>query len=358
MPRNLTAWDAIAEDGVRTLVVIGESNAHAQGVSIERSWPGRMRNKYSRWQSMGLGFRHFLRTDEWTRVGATRHASNVAYDKAPHRLGYRLVSSTDHWTYAVPTGHTAHSTSKLVYVDAPGAGDWSININGGGWQSAGAAVLGDNGVKTVNIGTTLTAGQTVAVRGANAAGTAAQCDILGIDVRNGNATGLLVHNLGASAHKLGGALEAGTIEPFVRDTTGDDLAILDYLDPDVCIVWFGSDAVYEDVTELRASLQEVITRVQGNGGQCLLPNYPELDDLGGFTVANQLDLRDAYLAESDENDTAWVDVFTPFGESNDAGAALGYFQGDKTHLSEKGHDKVAQLVWRVLGLTSRKRLVG
>ena len=351
MARNLAAWDAISETSNRTIAVIGESNAQAFGVTIAENWPGVLRRS-ARWPSRGLGFRHL--GFEWTSSGSpTRHDASATYNKGPYRYGFRLNTSSQTYTYTVPAGHTAHSTSKLVYVDASGSGNWSFRINGGSWTASGAATAGDNGIKTVEIGTTVDAAGTIEVRGANAAGTNVQLDLLGIDLRNGTSTGLLVHNVAFAAHKLTGGLIAGVFESFVHSTSGDDLAILDYLDPDVCVCWFVSDAILEDIPTFRSGVQEVIDRVHGNGGKMVLPKYPEIEG-SGFTSQNQSDLNAAYLAEAAENSTAYVDVHAAFGGSAAAGQGLGYFQGgDNAHFSATGHARVAASMWRLLGGNKR-----
>lgn len=361
MARNLDSWDALAENAARTIVVTGESNGAGTGLgsgAMTQAWPWVLRDAArGRWPSRGLGFRG-LALGEWASAGTpTRHTTSDVYDKGPFRCGRRLDAAADIYTYTVPTGHTAHSSSRLVYVDASGSGDWSISINGGAYTSAGAATLGDNAVKSVTIGTTVSAGGTIAVRGANAAGTNVQCDLLGIDLRNGVTEGLLLHNIAIPGHKLSGPVQSGVIEAFYHTTSGDRLAILDYLDPDVLIPWFISDAILNDVPTYETALQAVISRVQGNGGQCMLQNYPDLIYDGGFTAQNQQDIRDATLDLAADNDCATFDVLDKFG-MHAAAVSAGYFQDDEVHFSVTGHELVATVARRLLFKTRTAFVTG
>lgn len=346
--RNLTAWDAKNGTERRTVAVFGESNSMAQGVALDQAWPALVRATLgARYGDAGAGFRSPVRT-EWAPSGTvTRHAVTDAYDKGPFRIGYRFSGSANGYTWTNPDGFVVDATSRLLYVDAAGSGSFSINRDGAGWVNAGAATAHDNGLKSVEIGGPVTS--TLAVRGANAAGTSAQCDLIGLDVRSGIAGGILVHNAAVSSHKLSGPLVGGLFEPLVHTTAGDALAILDYLDPDVVILSFVADAVLDDVATFRAAYQTVVDRVTGNGGQVMGIFYPEVDPVA---IPNQPERNEAELAEVLENDLAMADIFHPFGGSQAAGDALGYFQADNVHFSALGHQAYADVIIRKLGRTS------
>lgn len=351
-------WNAIPESSSRNIMVVGASNARALGVEEQQSWVGKIRNMYSRWPSRGRGFRMCAQPD-WTTTGTFTKIDTGTDDNGPFGGIRRLSGSGNSQKFTKISG-AGDVVKSIVYNDSTGSGNWSYSLDGAAYQASGAATLGDHNLKTLAVSDPVS---TIEIRGANAAGTTVQADILGVIIEN--ATGKARwDDVAVDGHRISGD-QLSSLDSFTRigptgyGGTGNPMGIIEVLDPDILII----NDYYNDLsngtadvnwlTTYQTALNALIDRAQSINCDVCCILYPEgTNSDSNHSFANQTSIRNATASVAASQGVSTADVFTAFGGSLANAVAAGYFQADQTHWSDLGHDVAARTIYKVLAQTN------
>lgn len=349
--RNLPNSDAIPKTSLLTVLGFGDSNMQAFNVTPAEAWPGQVRDTYINGRtSRGTGFRGLV---HWSLTGsATRVTPSDAYDKIAFCSQRRLTGSGNVYRYTKTGGETIAAGSRIIYVDAAGSGNWSYSIDGAAYQASGAATAGDNAIKAITLASPVTS--TLDIRGRNAANSAdAQCDLGGLDIRANSTGTFLFHNDAIVGHRLSGGTDALSLNPLVHTSSGDALALINFLDPDIVTIAFTPNDVTVSINEsvpdylqvYTDGIEAIATRAAAINADVIVFVYPE-DILNGVATEENLrrqgEFRQATIDTAADLDISCINIHRPFGNSFAAADALGYWQSDDTHLTVSGHSKWAE----------------
>ena len=204
------------------------------------------------------GFRGLWRGREWARQGAWTKATRTdTFDVAP--FGHVYVSSgawvdgvVDEATWTKPVG-TVVSAFDLYAVAVPDLGDWQYRVDDGPWQQVGPAD------RTVGLLRAHPVDQPVhervSIRGFDGTRPCVAA-IAGIAVHpptSAAAPRTLVHHLGIARQQLG---------TFCRSSAGDPFALLDVIRPDLVIVTFTNDVLWDVPHLFEGDLRRLVDRVE------------------------------------------------------------------------------------------------
>jgi hypothetical protein len=234
----------------------------------------------------GGGFRGLWRSDEWTRTGSwTRTTPTDPFDVAPFGYGYfSSGSSADTLTWTRPDWIEVAGFA-LYWFHMAGTGDWQYRVDDGGWRDSGArSEPVDNRLHRVFVADAVTS--RVEIRGHDSAG-GCIAPIAGISTfaQLPISSATVVHNLGCPGNWLTG---------FCRASTGDPLALLDDLRPDLMTVLFSNDAMFEMSERFGAQLRVLVDRARDYADVLLISPFEQrahrrVDD--AVTVAGSPVLR-------------------------------------------------------------------
>lgn len=216
----------------------------------------------------GDGFRGLWRLDEWSHEGSWLHPSPAElFDVGP--FGYAAYSS------AVGDAVLTWSKPPDVTVECfdiwsfrmPDAGDWQFRIDDGPWINT-CTLEADPTGGIISISVDTPVARRVQVRGNDGTG-GCVAPILGIEPyrsKDSHPSGATVHNLGCNNSLL---------SQFCRDSSGDALAILDRIHPDVVTIMFSNDVLADDRNRFGGHLKKVVDRVQRSAAVLLISPYEQ-----------------------------------------------------------------------------------
>jgi hypothetical protein len=255
-------------NGARDIVCVGDSITYDRAMlrtGIRRNWVEQLATRLDEMAGAGAprpgdGFRGLWR-DEWKHHGRwTQITTSESFDVAPFRQGYLSPGrKTDRLEWCKPAAITV-TGFDVYWVDAPGTGDWQFRIDGGHWQNIGppaAGVDGSAGTASGNLHRRSVDGPVEARVEIRAFDGRAPCGaaVVGIAPARTDpaaSSGTVVHNLG-HAHQM--------LAAFCRDSSGDPLAVLDAIRPQLITVLFTNDVRLHDAERFGRELRGVVERV-------------------------------------------------------------------------------------------------
>lgn len=295
---------------------------------------------------------------EWTTAGAgwTNVVTTDAWDKAPYGKAQYANGSTNIRTYTVPNWMPAWHGFAIDWIDYTNGGNWSYRINGGAWTAMGQTLQNDNAYCRFYITQTMTAGQTIDIRAANAAGTGVGCLPVGIRPffsAPSTTQGLIVDNYGENGerlHNLALATSGDRMAAFdtVRLGTGGAVAST----PTITLMGHINDVVIANTTTWATDLTTFRNRVAplgsvgfwslwecntGTYNQTQQTNYRAQTKTSAAAFSPAVPVLDIY------------DLWSSLGFTANAGAvAAGFLIGDAIHESQAGHiDLAPRFYWFV-----------
>jgi len=173
----------------------------------------------------------------------------------------------------------------LYWFHMTGTGDWQYRVDGGEWrESAARSAPVDNRLHRLSVAEAVTS--RIEIRGRdNAGGCIAPIAGISTFAQLPVPSATVVHNLGCPGHWLTG---------FCRASTGDPLALLDDLRPDLMTVLFSNDAMFEMSARFGAQLRVLVDRARDYADVLLISPFEQrshrrVDD--AITVGGSLVLR-------------------------------------------------------------------
>lgn len=325
---------------------------------------------------VGYGFRGIW-TPEWTKHSGGGNSwtqiTSGASDVSPWAEGWQATSTntgSPHLEFdplvlqGVPEGSVA--CFEIVWIDIPGGANWAYSLNGGSsWTSCGQTLRGNNSLRRMFVNASVSsAGLLLRPNPSGAVGfyTAAFAGVIPYSVTGGPATGtdttarppilgpgFMLHDLGHDGGGIG-TYGGGIQDPFTfyRTTTGDSLAILDLLSPDLLIIentpWDIHANLYNPITghdvQLEAAWNAIIQRAYPYA-DVLAWNPPEIG--GGFTGDNEALYRTTVLKNNIATPNGLVvmdfyDAWSIVGFTGNAAAvAAGLINSGGVHCAQYGH---------------------
>lgn len=254
---SLARWDLRRFDAPR-VACIGDSitSAGAGHPSLNQGivgWADTLAAVLGGNKGLDGGFRG-LWQKEWTKTGTWNGVTRAdPYDVAPFEQAlFSSATAIDRLTWTKPAA-TAVARFDLYWFHMPGTGDWQFRIDDGRWQRSSAHMaVPDNGLHRISVEQPIT--RTLDVRGFDGA---APCiaPIAGISTTSGAGPGER-----AVVHKL--AKSGDLLNRFSRESAGDPLALLDYLQPDLVTILFSNDIVHQRPELFGDPLRRLIERVK------------------------------------------------------------------------------------------------
>jgi hypothetical protein len=347
---SLDTWRDISDPTTRVVALIGDS-------TTERGWYSYFRDiAKPRWGYGGYGVVHPGKyrpgdafgnyIEQWTQSGSWTHGGNsdlwnigFTSQGASALCGtWHANGSTNTMTWTKPIDCPAVTGFKLLTCDGTGASNYSYQIDGGSWTNVSATWSNANALQVITINSAVTS--TVSVRAANAAGTATDLYVVGIEPLC-SSTGLKVHAIAASG---------GFLNLCVRDAgVAQWQAWFLYEQPDVCVIKFVNDAAFWNDTlaaQYQTRLDEFGAMVTGYGGIVVYYSY---FDWNGPSEQTQADMRARELAIAQKYGGYYYDLNALSGGSHAAEVAAGIFVSDGTHPSDYGSRLMANHCWNILG---------
>ncbi len=254
--RSLARWDRRRFDASK-VACIGDSitSAGAGHPSLNRGiigWADQLAAVLAGGQELDGGFRG-LWQEEWTQSGTWNGVTRAdPYDVAPFEQAlFSSATAIDRLTWNKPAATTVASFD-LYWFHMPGTGDWQFRIDDGRWQRSGAPISpADNALHKISVQQPIA--RTLDVRGFDGV---APCiaPIAGISTTAGAspAERAVVHKLAKSGDLL---------NRFSRESKGDPLALLDFLQPDLVTILFSNDTVHQRPELFGDPLRRLIERV-------------------------------------------------------------------------------------------------
>jgi len=263
---------------------------------------------------------------EWLRTGAgwTQTTSSNAYDKWITGRAFYSTTSTDLQTWTLPTQWRTPVGFAIYWIDFPSAGNWQYSVNGGStWANMGQPIGHDNGLKKFYISQSISS--TVQFRPSDGSSSVGML-ITGIelywqDPRTAT-QGLIVHNLGSGAQRLG--------RDFIctAGTAGDRMAFFDAVtlgtnaisnQPSLVVSMWLNDIVENNTTNWASYLTTVHNRMSTFAKMAFVNVY-EASGTVDYTVEqsyrNQLKTTANALVDK------YFDIYDAWA-SNGWGGALG-----------------------------------
>lgn len=291
-----------------------------------------------------------LSCDPWTYAGAwSSPATTDAWFKGWYALsggGFptfkygagssKTLTLTLGATYRYPTNGL-----RLYFVDYTSGGNWSYRVNGGTWTNHGVTLANDNSIKSVDIVNSFASGDVIDIRGANSAGTSAGCAVIGHEMfyLAPGTSGLIVDNLG---------INGGLFNHACAATSGDPLAMLDILQPNLGVILSGP---VNDVTLVgntatyNTDLNTFYNRAH---------TYAPVGIVNQYEWSTNTSTQASYRAQAKTTAAAWStpgkvkDIYDDLVALGITGYAATNAQGfiyDGTHPSQAGHSWIAERVY-------------
>ena len=351
--RALARWQAAAHRP-RQIVCVGDSltqDPPASTVGVTRGWVEQLADACD--DGPGYGFRPLWLGKEWTRSGTWSEPSpEDPFDVAPFGRGlYSSGTAVDSLRWTKPAAMKVRAFA-LYWFDMPGMGAWQYRFDGT-WRTACPAPGGtDFRLHKFVVNSPIE--ECVEIRGydGNAPCIAPIAGIASYSLSSSHSTATTVHNLGAGH---------ATLRTFTRATAGDRLALLDDLRPDVLIVLFSNDLIFDDPDGFGERLQGLVERVDGFADVLLISPYEQQptdreNRLGDMKVGQrsrsmQAQYRAVTRSVAAANGCAYINLYECWaeGEGWDAAMRSGLMYDD-LHPSQAGHDDIARRVQSMLGL--------
>lgn len=227
----------------------------------------------------------------------------------------------------------------LYIIDGSGSADFSYSLDSGSnWINAGfTGLVQDNTMKRVTINTPVGASSTVMVRAANAAGTAVNLYLIGLNPRT-KSPGLVIDNVSQNTAALAGISQQGT-RPW-QD-------YLNLIQPKLAVICFTNDVLTPTfLSNYQTNMQNFCDGATANGGSVLFINFFEQDPTNR-PIADQANLRAQNKAAAKAKGMPCLDLYDLVGDFA-ATNVLGYLNADKVHPSDAGCVFMAQQVWKII----------
>lgn len=304
----------------------------------------------SGFRSTALGDGTVAYAGAWTDVTAAD-----LFDKGPYGLGkYSATGTGGTVTFTRPAFRTVVGFA-LYWIDlnrlsGTNGGNWSYSVDGGTYTAMGQTIAHDNGLKKFYVSGAVTS--SVAVRAANAAGTAVGTFPIGIEwfyLAPSTTTGLIWHNLA-----LNGMLLRDLVGGTGNTTVGDRMAFFDAVtlgsgspisnQPNVGILLMhGRDVTLNSTSQWNTDLGTFWTRVHSLAPQLWmnhfeLAQYPDETNSAspGFPWATQTSYRDQLKTTAAAKSPA-VPVFDQY----DRYASMGWGPSSGTTVTISNSQNVA-----------------
>jgi hypothetical protein len=361
-PRALDRW-LYSRSSVRHVVCIGDSitQGTTSGCDYEHggsgSWVERLATAagHQIGPTIGMGYRGlWLGVDpnsdkEWRRAGTwTRTTFNQTFDVCPFGEGfYGSGGPTSTLTWTKPTGVTV-AGFDLYWFFMPGAGNWQYRVDAGAWTNMGQPLTSPDS-KLHSFFVPRPVHSSVQIRAFNGiANCLAPIGGIGIYASDPRTTpGLVVHNLGRDQNFLSN---------FVRSSAGDPLALLDGVvpapgtigtRPDLVVVMFSNDVLFNNAIAWKANLNRFIARVQPYADVLLMSPFEQGDRNADMQAA----YRAATRSVAQSAGCALLDLYEAWSDAGDvgyAGASAAGLMNGTLHPSQLGNNDIAARVWRLL----------
>jgi len=337
-PRALARWQA-GEPRRRQIVCVGDSltqDPPASAVGVARGWVEQLAGACD--DGPGYGFRPLWLGKEWTRSGTWSEPSpEDPFDVAPFGRGLYSSGTTVDWLRWTKPAAMKVKAFALYWFDMPGMGAWQYRVDGD-WRTACPPRGGVDRLHKFVVNSPIE--ECVEIRGydGNAPCVAPIAGIASYSLSSSHSTATTVHNLGAGH---------ATLRAFTRATAGDRLALLDDLRPDVLIVLFSNDVLFDDPDGFGEGLQGLVERVDGYAEVLLISPYEQQQR----SRSMQAQYRAVARGVAGANGCAYIDLHECWaeGEGWDAAMRSGLMYDD-LHPSQAGHDDIARRVRSMLGL--------
>lgn len=356
---SLAAWRDISDATTRNIAIVGDSTS-------ERGWGRILRDLMKpRWGYGGLGFRHMGKYDttaygstdlgpsvsEWAATGSwTKGSSTDAWNISPITGGVNTNCGTWHasgssliQTWTKPNNCPPITSFDIHVADGASAADFSYSIDGGTYTNVPTQTWSHgNALKVITISSSVNS--TVAVRAANAAGTAVDLYMVGIEPHCAT-TGVRVHEICA-----GGAFSSQSIR---TSDTGNWHAWFDSVQPQLCFVLFINDSAFwsgSNPANFQQRLDDFGAMVTGYGGTVIYFSYFMWGVGTNPIQATQDDKRARELAVAKKYGGNYFDLNALTGGDHATELASGYFNSaDEIHPSAKGMRIMANHAWNQIG---------
>jgi hypothetical protein len=217
--------------------------------------------------AVGEGFRGLWRDQEWTKKGTwIRPGPTDQSDVGPFGWAYRSSGEvSDELTWNKPQS-TRVVAFDLHVVNVPDLGSWEYRVDGGPWRSAGAPQFSAHG-RLGRLFVDEPVDRSVQIRAGDADAPYVAA-IVGLSTYTlpARAPRIRVHNLGVGMQFL---------SHLCRASSGDPLALLDDLRPELVIVAFSNDVLFEAPSKFEASLRTLVDRMAPFGDLLLVSAYEQ-----------------------------------------------------------------------------------
>lgn len=341
----LDAWKAIADPAQRVVACFGDSTGEGVAGIANGGYVQVLRDLMrSRWGMGGLGFNGCWR-DEWAFTAGgdawTASAGGDAWAVGPYQGVWVTAqtmlgnTATKIATYTKPAAQLPITSFDIWVVDGPSAGNFSYSIDGGAWTNVSHTWNSDNSLDKITIGSSVTT--SIRVRGANAAGTATNVYLTGIEPKSAG-TGVVVHNMAANFESS---------PAIIRSNPGWG-SWIDQVQPDVALIMYTNDLLTWNKAAYKTRIQEFIDRVEANGGEAIVMTMCGQSDRDGAEVQEQQAAHDELAADNNIYHINFYEIMGNYVTSNAAG-----YMVDIAHPSVKGTKVMAHHIWAHLGRTDQ-----
>lgn len=326
------------------MATLGDSTTEGDVVVTNGGWPEQLRLlAQSRWGRGGDGCHPMNRdpwsiTNDWTSAAAD---GSSPWDRSIFNGGAGTPAPTTYFgngsamvaTWTKPTGLAATSFT-LYMVDGASAGNFSYSTDGGStWLNVSATWNQDNSIKRIHINTAVAS--TVKIRAANAAGTAVNTYLVGLEPLTG-ASGFTIHNFAANIAFL---------SAMVRGGAGNWHALLDTIQPPLVTNMYTNDVVLFSAPLWQSDLEALGTVVTGYGGSVL---FMSMFEQFGRDITIQATMRSIVKTVAAEFGMPVIDFYDLVGDANATLAAGYYNTNTDIHENNAGAVFMAQQIWKLI----------
>lgn len=343
----LPDWNGIDYND-RVICIMADSTGELdEGATDENTYPMLIREKMrAAWGISGTGFLGTWR-DEWAFAGSwDQSIANDPWGQGPYILGIlttfrgtqKATASTDIATFTLPDWLRESAISVVLYVvDGVDSADFSYSVDGGSYVNTAGTWVQDDKMKRLNLA--VTPATSLAIRGANAAGTARTVYLSAIEIKT-SLTGSTLHDVSASSEAL-----INTAENTVANPLADAMGFLDLLEPQALVVSYTNDLEdgFYDLARIESDLAYIAGR-QTYGMMLPMSFWGQDRDGEPTDTERQTAMSDLYEAAGADN--AFINLYERYGNYATVNA-LGYM-ADTAHPSDSGSREIARVLWRIL----------
>lgn len=356
---GLQPWfSALSDPGNARVVCMGDSTTWGTGTTGGLGWPDALRTKlatrFRERASDGLhdSFRNFTFTtsaDAWTKATTSDswdRSLALSGSSPPAQATYLGNGATKIATWTKPSTLTVKELTFWV-VDGSGASDFSYDVTGlGFWGNIPTQTWNnDNSIKQIKIQPGNIS--SIRVRCSNAAGTATNVYLLGIEPTNGTRSSPVIHNLGAPSQMS---------TAFNRITSGNWHAFLDVVQPHLVTYMMTNDSAFTQnfggqpsnvATTWQSTVEAIVSQVTGAGAAMVLIAFFEQDPASRGSAYQQA-YRDMLRTIAGNYGVPYIDLYDLMGGGYSYASGLGYI-ADGLHPTDTGAAWIADQVWKVIG---------